>query len=595
MHSVVYKSTYVQNKKRYIELVTVLKDKNRNMHGGNGDIKCSLRILGTKHIKHCEINTDIYECDTVIKSGDSINDYTYYECLKDPFNRDSLTSCKTITDQSTVSNSNFFCQRYNPLALQPNKGIVITNKPQNINLNVTDAPQNVVIQTVIKDPNDQMSIIQYEAAHQIEGKRFYYQYHMGLHSAITDKIDYNNNGLYISNECQLAPGINNLGNTCFFNAATHLFYRMHLITDFVTHPNIKKQYDKDKPFGKFIEMLKNMKADANDGTGTPYLAEPKIPAKEICTTTVSNYVFGQQASADEFLKQVLACMDINADSAIYSYTIPHSKLYKIVTEPTSGSSYTVLSKQLPLGDPRTYARVFNVEYRCDTGLECTGKEKLDPQDPVKCEADHNNDKPRNRCGSYDKFKMIYPEDPLNYKDISVNGESSLQDIINNIQNKMNPLTFDYRLHYKKDNIIASKYLIITFKLWDEDGAKKELNLNLLNNNGEFTISIRGDDQTYKLTGMVLHGGDTANSGHYIAYINYNDAWYEYDDTNRNQKNIPGNDTQQISMGGYGKPSVFIALYENITSKFSAIDPDKVSTDDDDIMINYFNHLPIVFA
>ena len=36
-------------------------------------------------------------------------------------------------------------------------------------------------------------------------------------------------------------------------------------------------------------------------------------------------------------------------------------------------------------------------------------------------------------------------------------------------------------------------------------------------------------ESYELRGVIVHVGEAPSSGHYLAYVNHNDQWTEWDD------------------------------------------------------------------
>src|ERR1700744_2145573 len=52
-------------------------------------------------------------------------------------------------------------------------------------------------------------------------------------------------------------GIENVGNTCFFNSGAQLFYRMTDLKDFLIQPNVMNHF-KDGPVKQYINIIKEM-------------------------------------------------------------------------------------------------------------------------------------------------------------------------------------------------------------------------------------------------------------------------------------------------------------------------------------------------
>jgi hypothetical protein len=121
---------------------------------------------------------------------------------------------------------------------------------------------------------------------------------------------------------------------------------------------------------------------------------------------------------------------------------------------------------------------------------------------------------KNICNDKDIYNISYSFDETNFKNIN---------LIDKIFTIDNSLKYNYEYYKQVDIDIKSKYLIISFRsttyeIIDYETIKLEKSFNINNLN-------------YKIKGIIIHTGDTIQSGQYY-YLNFeNEICTKYDDIN----------------------------------------------------------------
>jgi len=116
------------------------------------------------------------------------------------------------------------------------------------------------------------------------------------------------------------------------------------------------------------------------------------------------------------------------------------------------------------------------------------------------------------------------------------GKSKL-DISTLIPYRLDRYDFDSNNYYKNSNGKLIKYYekeydilktngVLIIEIYRNVGAETKLATKIVYPN---TIKILGDKKELKLRSIIIHKGDTVNSGHYTALLKRNGKTYEYDD------------------------------------------------------------------
>jgi ubiquitin C-terminal hydrolase len=116
------------------------------------------------------------------------------------------------------------------------------------------------------------------------------------------------------------------------------------------------------------------------------------------------------------------------------------------------------------------------------------------------------------------------------------GKSKL-DISSIIPNRIDTYNFDKKnyfknskgklvTHYEKEYNILKTNGVLLVEIYRSIGGENKLTTKIIYPN---TIKIEGDKKALKLRSIILHKGDTVESGHYTALLKRNGKTYEYDD------------------------------------------------------------------
>jgi uncharacterized UBP type Zn finger protein len=81
-------------------------------------------------------------------------------------------------------------------------------------------------------------------------------------------------------------------------------------------------------------------------------------------------------------------------------------------------------------------------------------------------------------------------------------------------------------HYEKEYNILKTNGVLLVEIYRNIGGENKLTTKIIYPN---TIKIEGDKKALKLRSIILHKGDTVESGHYTALLKRNGKTYEYDD------------------------------------------------------------------
>lgn len=113
------------------------------------------------------------------------------------------------------------------------------------------------------------------------------------------------------------------------------------------------------------------------------------------------------------------------------------------------------------------------------------------------------------------------------------------DISSIIPNRIDKYNFDKKNYFKnskgklikqyeKEYNILKTNGVLLIEIYRNMGGENKLTTKIIYPN---TIKIKGDKKELKLRSIILHKGDTVESGHYTALLKRNGKTYEYDDIN----------------------------------------------------------------
>jgi len=393
---------------------------------------------------------------------------------------------------------------------------------------------------------------------------------------IINEIENRRKQFIIQKDDIIAPGIENLGVTCFHNAATQLFYRIVELRDFLSNDKIYNQYpltfkvgsqNLDNPFRKWLEILRIMK-----NTTESYIKKEKILT---IVPTACNVIFSGssiQQDSQEFLSKMIDFMTCTKATE----GINDRGRRKI------NCDANISEKKLGYNDPRTFLNIISEDHLCDIGIIIDKSEFLSKLKDISKGYQNAKDKhdirwekeefDDNKFEQYIKTNIktldiqskkctnyILRDDPKITQILKIeldnNTTKSISELIEDmrfpqtdaysqseIKNKNK-----YKIVVKRFNYKPNKYLIIHLNIFETiiiPGAspiynKKDHHIKLADENGEFVFKYLDNkiekQKTYELIGMVNQFG-SLTGGHYTAHIKYNNVWYEYNDRERTKKN-----------------------------------------------------------
>lgn len=328
---------------------------------------------------------------------------------------------------------------------------------------------------------------------------------------------------------RLAPGLANVGNICFHNSITQLFYRIYELTHFLIRPEIKQEYHEGF-WTNFINLLNMMVTVSSNEDNNKLEDLGKLVLSNICPILGTEYQSGSQADASELLDKLLRSLLL-----------------------CDGNTCNIdKSRKCQINDPRNLIIVEEYESLCNTNIitshqEYDNKEqtyKITNIDVAKKEVqnDPNYDIKTILCTNNFNIQIKTLETMLKLN-VSEGQTDSITKLINHYHSTIDILFKSYNGnkmtgHLQKKKCIPNKYLIIHLNL-NVGNLKINHKIQLANNIGimQFEFMDLNDKQQsieYELIGIVYHSGTFAG-GHYISYIKHNSKWYEYNDSRRSEK------------------------------------------------------------
>lgn len=398
-----------------------------------------------------------------------------------------------------------------------------------------------------------------------------------------------------------SPGLTNIGNTCFHNAAIQLLYRMQEFSAFISLNKdvVIRQYN-----NYFIQNLINL-IDLMFTTSYKIpISREQMELLQMCQI-LPGYSITQrtQEDAHEFLSSLLHNLIIDCNS--------NNDNLK------SGVKYCDNKKQIkffPKNDPRTFFPIKEIitlihisSYKFSNisdkdfdkikdilskkSDEVTDEEILNgiiQNDYSKFNEDQRNYIQRNQISnrqfSFSELNTKKPNSITHINSIMINPVSLDEPEINFLENR-----YEYTITY--DN---SAYIINTFN--------KETKYDLSNNKYLFIPLRRFDgfgnkntrmfqipsvlERIYELVGFVVQRGILEN-GHYYSYIKRGKVWVKYDDA----QILPVNESEINSLidpsNRTSNETPYILLYRRINGEQNLSYP--IETDIDQDFSNYLEN------
>ena len=302
---------------------------------------------------------------------------------------------------------------------------------------------------------------------------------------------------------KFAPGIANIGNSCFYNSVIQLLYRAVELRDYL----IDNVDSFDQPTSDVIKLLIYMKNSTNS-------LNSDFMKKKFEKTKCFFDWEGAQEDASEYLIKIV------------NVKLKNNASYWIET------------------DVKSFIESNNIYSYCDTGLT---KDSYDEQKLRKI---------KNECDTKNGYRPAASIIPENMISLPIEDANSVQESINLFMNptiehiikSKNLILKEKTYHIEKIKLNPAKYLLLTLKRFNYNKYTKKI--TKINKFIELNDLLNINGKKYKLIGHVNHIGETLTGGHYVTYIKANNKWYVYDDISVN--NLDGGSTQ-------GTP--YIILYE----------------------------------
>jgi len=364
-------------------------------------------------------------------------------------------------------------------------------------------------------------------------------------------------------EERLAPGIINIGNSCFFNSMVQFFYSIEELVSFLLNKKIIDQYQ-ESPLTYFIKIISLMNIYKNT---KEIITEDMISIHNICSEIQGkDYQYSQEDSS-EILMNIFKYIFLNCETK--SLNIEYNKICK----------NNILIKDFPKNDPRNYLYIIEEQFISDLNIKLEypiiENNKLIPEqnDLYESQNEQELEKKYKESNNYKLYIRI--KQNILKLDFTEGTKDNISDIINQNMSgihRTNKYFRDdnYKLYARKYNFIPNKYLIIYLNIFKENiYSIKSNSINLMENNGDgFTFKYLQDnkicEKSYELISTCNHTNNNINSGHYISYVKHLGIWYCYNDSNRYE-----DDTF------FGNP--YLILYrEKYDYQFDYIDPENIS-------------------
>lgn len=328
-------------------------------------------------------------------------------------------------------------------------------------------------------------------------------------------------------------GINNVGNTCFFNSLVQIIMTMKEFVLFITHDNVYKQYKAESTAQKFIDQLRR------------YIMSSQTDLeKNVFDTckTLKTYNKGQQMSLPEMYEHYMTsiipidpCSYDDKDQKVsFNITKSYCKSFGIVVE--NMDRYNNMTHILPPKDIRGQIFFLNI----------------DLQDAPLISHMKYNFSTKNK---HITTKTVPVEKITEY----INDQIITEQEFTNDSNRIKP------------------FIIITVtNSYDTPipNSNKSTTVNNVFDMHRFVSDIsffKIKNSTYNLVAVGFHV-----PGHYMSYTKYKNIWYLNNDEISTPKKIMNNETDEATL-----------IYK-LTDSYDIIDPNTIPSDLDQYMISKKN-------
>lgn len=368
-------------------------------------------------------------------------------------------------------------------------------------------------------------------------------------------------------------GIHNQGNTCYMNSALQCLYNIGPLTNFLLQQKdtqyFKQEYkikDSDKKVSSIPKEYINLveKLFKRESPIEPItFCERMWPAMQSIPRTQDD-----SAQFIDTLIEHLSDLGVNKDFVKTRYGFPRNnivksyvgELFNIILKTHISCDISKCKLEVSEATIETMLRIPVIDKSDKSNLEDMlkgffAKEKLDDSE-LKW-------KEKKEIDQFKQYKILTapPYIILQFK------------IFDNFGNKITiPITFpinnlDIAPYFENTNIIEKNIL------------SKEISLKTAFKSPiSDIIASYSAEVKYDLIGVVQHSGSTLNSGHYTAYVKYNDQWYYCDD----ETTTPFNSINDFETKGYTQHTwgsnfnPYILFYKKQTSGISKSEITKVN-------------------